>query len=301
MPVRMQRWEFSNPAAPVAIRDSEPDRPGQRLLPAIFEDVAGEARPVLDWRRVQGLVARARDLPGEFFLAPDAAAFQAALSAPERVLLGEAQERWFDEQLRASVTAGRAWQIVGNQVLMAPIAVPDLSRTPAALAAALERLQPGVSQLLKLSRFPFPLSTDSWDGYPAARARVLKAMREAGGNTIVVTGDSHIGWANELHDSEGRVGVEFGATSITSPSESSYFTGAGVDFPGAVRARNPHVKWLDGDHRGFLVLTLTREAASAEFVKVSNILSPDYEVSRAGAFSVAPAPGAGIGAISQAD
>jgi phosphodiesterase/alkaline phosphatase D-like protein len=160
-------------------------------------------------------------------------------------------------------------------------------------------LRPGVTQLLKLTRFPFPLSTDVWDGYPQARARVFEAMREAGGNTLVVTGDSHTAWANELNDSQGRIGVELGTTSITSPSDANYFQPFGVDFAGGLRARNPHVKFVD-HKRGFLLLTLTPAQATAEFFSVSNILSKEYEVERTAAFTIAADEGAGVGAIAPA-
>lgn len=298
LPIQMQRWDFTQ-TPPLALREGEADRAGQRLLPAIYEEVNGETRPVLDWRRAQGLVGRARDLPAGFYLAPDVVRLRAALNAPERVLLGEAQEQWLAGELRASKEGGAAWQIIGNQVMMAPVDVPDLSRTPPQLAAALERLQPGVGQLLKLSRFAFPLNTDAWDGYPASRERVLQAIRGADANAIVLTGDTHIAWANELNDAQGRVAVELGATSITSPSESSYFTQAGVDFAGGVRARNGHVKWLDGEHHGFIVLTLTKEAANAEFVAVSTVASSSYETTRAAAFIIAA--GEGGGQITQID
>jgi len=154
---------------------------------------------------------------------------------------------------------------------------------------------------LKLTRFPFPLNTDSWDGYPGPRARVLSTIRAAGGNAIVLTGDTHTAWANEIEDEQGRVAVEFGATSVTSPSEAEYFAPAGVDFNAGVRARNPHVKYSDGLHRGYLLLTLTKQQATAEFFAVSTILSKDYEVSRAAAFTVAPDDGPGIGSITPAE
>ncbi len=297
LPIAQQRWDFSNPSAPVALRAHEADRPGQRLLPAIYEDIGGELRPVLDWRRVSSLAPRAANLPAGFHLAPDAEALRARTSAPERGMLGEAQEQWLRGQLSASVQAGKPWQVIGNQVLMAPVTAPDLSAAPAPLAAALERLRPGVTQMLKLTRFPFPVSADTWDGYPAARARVYEAMRAAGGNAIVVTGDSHTAWANELEDATGRVGVEFGATSITSPSDSSYFSAAGIDFSAGMRARNPHIKWTDGNHHGFTVLTFTREQALAEFFAVSTITSKQYETTRVAAFNVAAEAGPGIGAI----
>lgn len=295
--VRTQRWNFANPAAPVALRDGEADTPGMRRLPAVYEAVGEEMRPVLDWRRAQALVAAAPNLPAGFYLAPDVDALNAALETPDRVLLGEAQERWLREELAASTRASTSWQVIGNQVIMAPITAPDLSASPPQLAAALERLSPGVTQLLKLTRFPLPLSTDFWDGYPQARARVLDAIRAAGGNTLVVTGDSHSAWANELNDAQGRVGVEFGATSITSPGDAMYFAPFGVDFSGGVRARNPHVKHHDGAHRGFLLLTLTHAQATAEFFSVTNILSKEYEVERTAAFTVAADAGPGVGAI----
>jgi alkaline phosphatase D len=300
LPIQQQRWDFANAAAPVALREHEADRPGQRLLPAIYEEVASELRPVLDWRRAGPLIAQAPNLPRGFFLAPDVEALRARTSDADDVMLGEAQEQWLREQLASSASAGKPWQIIGNQVLMAPVTAPDLSQTPAPLAAALERLRPGVTQMLKLTRFPFPVSADTWDGYPAARARVYEAIRAAGGNAIVVTGDSHTGWANELADETGRVGVEFGGTSITSPSDASYFVAAGLDFAGGVRARNPHIKWTDGTHHGFFVLTMTPEQTLAEFFAVSSITSKEYETTRVAAFTVAAEAGPGVGALTPA-
>ncbi|MBX3509951.1 MAG: alkaline phosphatase D family protein [Hyphomonadaceae bacterium] len=300
LPVEMQRWNFTNPAAPVALRAHEPDTPAMQRFPAIYEAIGAETRPVLDWRRAQGLIQSARALPEGFFLAPDRAAIDALLTHPDREILGEAQHVWLAEQLAQSQQAGVRWQVIGNQIIMAPVLAPDLSSTPAPLAAALERLRPGVSQLLKLTRFPFPLNIDAWDGYPRARARVLEAIRAAGGNTLVVTGDSHTAWANELTDAQGLVAVELGATSITSPSESDYFSAAGMDFSAGVRARNPNVKWTDGAKRGFLLLTLSHERALAEYMTVSTIQSTEYETTRSAAFTIAPTQGPGVGPLTEA-
>jgi alkaline phosphatase D len=304
MPIRQQRWSFTSPTAAVALRDHEADTPGMQRLPAIFEEVGQEMRPVLDWRRagpmLQTLQA-GQSLPAGFFVAPDADAIAALLAAPERQLTGAVQEQWLSEELARSKQAGAKWQVIGNQILMAPVLAPDLSRTPPQLAAALERLLPGVTELLKLSRFPFPLNTDAWDGYPAARARVLASLRANAGNALVLTGDTHTAWANEIEDGEGRIAVEFGTTSVTSPSQSDPFAPAGIDFDAGVRARNPHVKYADGTKRGYLVLTLSREQALAEFFGVSNILSKEYETARTAAFTVAADTGPGVGAITPAE
>ncbi|MDZ4690434.1 alkaline phosphatase D family protein [Terricaulis sp.] len=303
LPLKTQRWNFTSPTAAVALRDHEPDTATMQRLPAIYEEVGQELRPVLDWRRagpmLQGLPGTA--LPAGFFLAPDVDAINVLLAAPERQLLGAVQEQWLAEELLRSKRSGATWQIIGNQILMAPVDAPDLSRTPAPVAAAIERLLPGVTQLLKLTRFPLPLNTDAWDGYPESRSRVLANIRAAGGNAIVVTGDTHTSWANEINDAQGRVAVEFGATSITSPSDAEIFAPAGIDFGAGVIARNPHVKFSSGLKRGYLVLTLSKEQALAEFFSVSNILSKEYETTRAAAFSVAADDGPGVGAITTAE
>lgn len=293
----MQRWDFANPAAPVALRPTEPDRPSMQLRPAIYEETAGELRPVYDWRRVSRMLGNVENLPRGFHLAPDVNALTARLGE-ERALLGEAQEAWLVRELANSSQASVAWRVIANQVLMAPVIAPDLSATPAALATQLERLRPGVSRLLELTRFPFPLNTDAWDGYPAARERVLAAIRAAGGATLVLAGDLHSAWASELEDGSGRVAVELGATSVTSPSDASYFAAAGIDFAGGLRARNPHIKWTDQINRGFLVVTLTHEAAQAEFFNVSTVIAKDYTVARAAAFRIAA--GSATGAITPA-
>jgi alkaline phosphatase D len=296
LPIEMQRWNFANPTAPVALRPGEADTATMQVFPAIYEEVGAEMRPVLDWRRAQTLIPNAGALPAGFFVAPDVAAIDALLG--ERELLGDAQQQWLASELASSQRAGVTWQVIGNQIIMAPVTTPDVSRAPPALADALERQRPGVTQLMKLTRFPFPLNLDAWDGYPRARARVLEAFRAAGGNTLVLSGDSHTAWANELSDEAGLVAVEFGAASITSPSEAEYFAPAGIDFNAATRARNPHIKWSDGVKHGFLLLTLTRERALAEFMTVSSIQSAAYEPAREAAFTVAPISGPGIGPIS---
>jgi alkaline phosphatase D len=297
MPIEMQRWNFTNPAAPVALREHEADVPAMQRLPAIYEAVGDELRPVLDWRRAQGLVTAVPNLPNGFFIAPDLETLNTALSAPDRALLGETQEQWLSSELAGSAQGGTTWQVLGNQVLVAPLTAPDLSATPPALAQALERLSPGVTQLLKLTRFPLPLNVDAWDGYPAVRARLLQSIRAASGNALILTGDTHIAWANEIADEQGRVAVEFGTTSVTSPSEAAYFSPFGVDFAAGVRARNPHIKYTDPEHHGFLLLTLSKQQALAEFFAVSTILSKTYETTRVAAFNVAPEAGPALGAI----
>ena len=43
-----------------------------------------------------------------------------------------------------------------------------------------------------------PLNMDSWDGYPAARDRLLAAAQRADANLVTRSGDSHNAWAFDL-------------------------------------------------------------------------------------------------------
>ena len=300
LPLQKQRWNFEDPHAPIALRDHEPDAQNMRLLPAIYEDIAGSLQPVLDWRRAGPMLQPGQTLPSGFYFAPDIGALNATLGSPDRILLGAAQEHWLANELQRSKLAKVPWQVLGNQVIMAPVMAPDLSQTPPQVASALEHVRPGATQLLKLTRFPFPLDTDAWDGYPLARARVLASLRAHSANALVVSGDSHAAWANELDDGRGRVAVELGATSITSPSAAAYFQRSGVDYAGGIRARNPDVKWTDQMSHGFILLTLTHDAARADFVTVTTIQSKQYDTRVVASFVVAATPGAGVGPLTPA-
>ena len=297
LPLYSTPWDFSNPNAPRAISPTAPRGPNVRMLPVPYEEVDGRLRSVWDWARVQAAISSPGAPPAGLRFVPDRARLTALLNAPERRMLGQAQEQWLARELTTSSNAHTPWQIIGNQVLMAPVTAPDLHAAPEAAMAAADRAQPGARRLMEFTRFPIPLSTDSWDGYPQARARVLEMFRRLAGNVIVLTGDSHAAWANELNVGEARVGVELGTTSITSPSPGDLFAQAGIDFAARVRARNPNVKWTDQTKRGYLRLTLTRTQALAEFIAVSTITAPDYRASVDAAFTIRADQGPGLGPI----
>ena len=295
-PLRMRAWNFANPNAPLPLAAPLPGA-NVRMLPAPYEEIDGEAREVSDWGRVKNLIADPLHPPPGFFFLPDSVRLAEMLNAPERTLLGAAQERWFERQLKDSVAAAKPWQIIGNQVLMAHVDAPDLSSLSDNAIAQIERKQPGARRKINFTRSALPLNTDAWDGYPASRARVLGAMRRANAHAIVLSGDSHAAWANEISDANGRVAVELGTTSITSPNEADVFLAHGFNFASGLKARNPHIKWTDQIRRGFLKLTLTKVAAKAEFVTVSTVASKEYQVARAAAFTIAPDEGGVVGAL----
>lgn len=196
---------------------------------------------------------------------------------PDRELLGPAQMAWLEAVLRGSVRAGKPWQLLGNQVVMAPVAGPDLVRgygaerwraiqsaMPTSLRARLETARLGFAAGL-------PFNLDAWDGYPPARERLYAMLRRVGARPIAFAGDSHASWVNELVAQDGtRIGSEFGTTAITSPSYGSVLPGVGR----IIADQNPAVRWCDQDSKGYTLVTLTREAVTAEFVAMSTVTEP---------------------------
>lgn len=214
--------------------------------------------------------------------APDIAAFMAKRADPGRQLLGPAQETWIGAELAASVAKGQPWQVLGNQVVMARVLGPNLTKVlnplqqKMALASLPADMRPRVEKVARLFQNDLPFNLDSWDGYPAARERLYGLMTAAKARPIVLSGDSHAFWVNELHDEAGRlVAAELGTSAVTSP-------GWGDDIPnfdlgGLIARQNPEVLFNDQKAKGFILLTLTHSEARAELVAVSTVRSKAYE------------------------
>jgi alkaline phosphatase D len=291
-------WDFSDPARPRPIPPTPPYGPNVRVLPLPYEEVGGQLRPVWDWPRVHAAISSPGAPPGGLKWVPDRRRLAALLNAPDRRLLGRRQEEWLAQELLASTGRGSVWQLIGNQVLMAPVLAPDLHQAPRAAFDVAERAQPGARRLMEFTRWPIALDLDAWDGYPQDRARVLELFRGVRGNVLVLSGDSHAAWANELRLGDARVAVELGTTSITSPGIGDVFAAAGLDFARGLRDRNHGVvAWTDQLKRGYLRLTLNRRRALAEFMTVSSVTSKDYSVARDAAFEVVSDAAPGVGPV----
>lgn len=211
--------------------------------------------------------------------AADFAAMVAERDRPDREMLGETQRHWLQHELTASVAARMPWQVLGNQVVMARVAGPDLAQLPAAARAAIDTLAPAVARQVTVAQASYraglPYNLDSWDGYPPARERLYASFRAAGSRPLVLSGDSHAFWANDLHDGDGTlVAAEFGVSSITSPSIGDALPQ--VPLGALLEHANDEVAFCDQRAKGFILLTLTHAAAKAEYMAVSTILARPY-------------------------
>jgi alkaline phosphatase D len=117
-------------------------------------------------------------------------------------MLGAAQEGWLRETLASSRQRGQTWQIVLQQVVMGEqLATPGLTDFLPAGASAASRRYYGAGE--QLGALGLPWNLDSWGGYPAARSRFLQSCAHDAANVVVLGGDSHNCWANNLSADRG--------------------------------------------------------------------------------------------------
>lgn len=182
---------------------------------------------------------------------------------PARSMLGASQERWLADTLRRSVKAGTRWQIWGQQSVMGQLKLPaDSNQILADDAPEIAKQRVRIGTMA--AKLGLPMNFDSWDGYPRARERGLAAAQAADANLIVLSGDSHNGWANDLSAGGKRAGVEFAGHSVTSPGFEAYVGRVPPQqLAAALVAANPDLKWADTAHRGYMTVSLSETRAES--------------------------------------
>lgn len=163
---------------------------------------------------------------------------EASRQAEDRSMLGAEQERWLADQMHGS---SAQWNILANSVTVAPIA---------------------------------DTSIDQWDGYPAARRRLLDLLADVS-DPVVLTGDIHRHAAAELWadptataETSRSLGVELICTSVASDGDGKPGGGS------ATWLRHPYVKAMDS-RRGYVHVSLTPEEMTSTFVVVDHIEADD--------------------------
>jgi phosphodiesterase/alkaline phosphatase D-like protein len=213
------------------------------------------------------------------------------LGDPARKMLGAEQEAFVAGALKASADRGEPWRLIANQVIMAKVTAPNLKPhlTPADIEE-LERQWDQARSFVEFSALGLPANLDAWDGYPAARERFYDAVKaNAPEGLIVITGDTHTWWANDLVADDGaHMGVELGAHSVTSPSpyRKAFLGGKGAEYALLTGRENRDVRYISGEDHGFIDLTIRRDAAEARFMAVDTIESPAYNAFEKAAFTI---------------
>lgn len=217
---------------------------------------------------------------------------------PARTLLGAEQEAWLAQALASSKQRGQTWQIVAQQIAMGEQLVGE-GASAMVPASAHSNTRRYVTVGERLGRMRLPWNLDAWDGYPAARDRFLQACVAHAANAVVLGGDSHNTWLNNLvaPDDPSRIAaIEFAGASVTSPGLEQALSGAA---PGAreamMRNANPQLAWCDVTHRGYGVLKFTRGACEAEWVAFANVREAEVPTPRVTRMNAAPSSSSGPG------
>lgn len=222
-------------------------------------------------------------------------------------MLSDAQFTWLTTNIGKSTAT---WQIVGNQDIMGKMWFPasvlnskkvnpnefgaalnDFITAKATNALRPSALTPNQSALLAQPRLPYNM--DSWDGYPIQRESLLQTIRAMGKKLVVLSGDSHNAWCNNINSLDGtaNIGVEFATPSVTAPGFESIGLGSlgpfvdGSANPAAQGALGTglglidDVNYADLNRRGYMLITITKTEIKNEFIFMNTVKSKTYNAS----------------------
>ncbi len=178
----------------------------------------------------------------------------AGMQDTNRTILGAAQRQWFLDRL--SNTQAK-WKIVGQQVMLAPLTAPLI----------------GV------------VNADQWDGYQGDRNRVINhVMSNNIENVVVLTGDIHTSWGNDIPIPGGNYNANTGAGSAFVEFVTTSITSASSPFPvsqSIIQQFNPHVRYANLNEKGYTILDIDNDKTQADWVFVSTISAETYTESNA--------------------
>jgi alkaline phosphatase D len=178
------------------------------------------------------------------------------LFSPGRSMLGRTQERWLDGALGESRAA---WNVLAQQT---PMAQFDQKPGPGRRAW-----------------------TDGWDGYPAARQRLLDSISLGKiRNPVVLGGDVHSFNVNQLkadfdNPDSPVVASEFVGTSITSQAWAQ-------ERLNQYLPDNPHMLLVDSRYRGYVRVEVTPARWTADLRSMENVQKKDAGCSTLATFVV---------------
>ncbi|MDX2039480.1 MAG: alkaline phosphatase D family protein [Isosphaeraceae bacterium] len=172
-------------------------------------------------------------------------------------ILGRRQRGWLDAGLIGSTAS---WNVMAQQVMMGMVGFP-LGDEP-------------------------KYSMDQWPGYAHERIDLVRFLADRKvPNPVVLTGDIHTNWANDLRVDDRRpetpvVATEFVCTSISSGGNNSWVNPA---VAAGMTAKNPGVRFLNGE-RGYVRCIVTPKAWRSDYVVCENVLEPGGKIATRASF-----------------
>lgn len=177
----------------------------------------------------------------------------ATLNDPSRSILGPVQRAWLVNQLKNSTAT---WRFIGQQIMMEPLTATVLGTR-------------------------YVVNPDQWDGYPADRRRIMDSIIQNNiSNVVVLSGDIHTSWGNDLPfgpgsydptSGSGSTAVEFVSPSITSANAS--FLG-NFSNTSIIKSQNPHVKYVNVTRHGYVVIDVTPQKVQGDWYFANTVSQP---------------------------
>ena len=169
---------------------------------------------------------------------------------PNNTLLGATQRGWLQAGLIASQGV---WNVLAQQVMMAMHEVSYRERSGYAM--------------------------DQWPGAAFERMELMKFIADRKvPNPVVLTGDIHSNWVNELRVDDRQADLPIVATEFVGTSISS--GGKGLHDPKLaerLKSRNPGLRFVNAE-RGYVRCTVTPEQWKADYVVCEDVTIPNGPV-----------------------
>jgi alkaline phosphatase D len=172
---------------------------------------------------------------------------------PKNTMLGTEQRNWLKQSL---IQSRGSWNILAQQVMMGMVGTPN-------------------------NKTPMNYSMDQWPGYTYERMDLLRFMADRKIlNPIVLTGDIHSNWANELRVDDRKpdtptVATEFVGTSIASGGDGQ----DQIKDQGKLLSDNPFIKFHNRQ-RGYVRCTLTQKTWTTDFMVADKVTTPDGKITK---------------------
>ncbi|GAA2277973.1 alkaline phosphatase [Streptomyces ruber] len=118
---------------------------------------------------------------------------------------------------------------------------------------------------------------DAWDGYPASRKAITDTFVSARvRNPVMVAGDWHSTFVNDIKSDfddpdSPVVATEFVGTSVSTNGDDEVYG----PYYGPMMRWNPHVKFFDGDRRGYVTCTVDRHRWRTDLRMVPTVSRAD--------------------------